>query len=1032
MTLNLAAPKLRIMVGVAPNQQDWSDAYIRFETGDDLRSQSGWLKHRATLVLKDRPENPGGAHALDTRHPDGLAIWGRGQYVTIDLELKTGVWARHARGRLRVLSTPLPVDFETKEFTVNLGCEATFRDSPEQKQTASDIANTLEPSPSQPVGWQDMLKNVLQKAQFDLNTVLADIKAAGQNYILTTPIHDKSLKKSWTKQAGEMAFGTLHTLFQDNDGNIQSLDNTINIRQTPLQTYVLGCGDIYYYKEDDSGDNAASLFRGFSYSFEVIEMWNSRVTILKQYGDAAIINPKDQGRILIQKIERTDTTGDSFREVAEIITEATGLVIPKSKNTGPIVSGTSLERFQFETTKEGKLLNRYKLEQMLAGKALSQLITSLLDDLPTNTQSPYSAIPINPFSMITGKSSNVDYTYTPEQSTKGIFITELEPRGAIAPDIYFQMYKKDGLIGEPSGLSYSLIDNTEWTEQRPDEWLRQRTVMLPAARSLKLEFDKDVTLSEQLRAQLALRGGNYKPDVSSDGETQPPSVNRKTPQYKRKTKPVQALSLNIPTGDEAGSRQDGIAIPYVAEGNLDKITDIESILKIGRKNGQKIVFELDDWWITNPTPWPIVHIEEPDGSIKIFMIDAVQFIHEVESAKVSALGIWLGTIPANPTTENPIDSIWVPYNVVIPLEIGAAAAIDIRQIDYALTEIVPLEIGAVESPELEIIDLPSTLFPLEFGDSAIDLHFPVMVPLEFGDSAIDLHFPVMVPLEFAIASVLRFGNHPLVAALVSRIAADGSDPLSQTELAALDGLVEALESNGTLGLYKAIWTFPGAIAATQRYNLLNPQNLDSAYRLSFYGFIEHSSMGVRVIEDPNWAGNYYGGAVTYLNPETVLPVDNGRLAFYSRDDLVNISPTSGAFFMHYQPQSSSAGAWRLTPKIYSSFFGTYSNSQINGRAFANVFTDYPSRADGLLSVNRLNAEELHHRRNGITYRTDQEPVSDTIYFDSMGSLMLLNVQSQATRQGCAFAAVSEGLTESQELADFNAIQDFLSAIGRAV
>jgi len=52
---------------------------------------------------------------------------------------------------------------------------------------------------------------------------------------------------------------------------------------------------------------------------------------------------------------------------------------------------------------------------------------------------------------------------------------------------------------------------------------------------------------------------------------------------------------------------------------------------------------------------------------------------------------------------------------------------------------------------------------------------------------------------------------------------------------AVDTFVKGLKSNTILTKMKAIYPFIGGTAATHKWNLINPQDTDAAYRLTFFG-----------------------------------------------------------------------------------------------------------------------------------------------------------------------------------------------------
>jgi len=61
----------------------------------------------------------------------------------------------------------------------------------------------------------------------------------------------------------------------------------------------------------------------------------------------------------------------------------------------------------------------------------------------------------------------------------------------------------------------------------------------------------------------------------------------------------------------------------------------------------------------------------------------------------------------------------------------------------------------------------------------------------------------------------------------------------------VDTFVAALKTNSILNKMKAIYPFIGGTAVTHKWNLMNPQDTDAAYRLVFFGSWNHSKTGMQ-------------------------------------------------------------------------------------------------------------------------------------------------------------------------------------------
>lgn len=110
---------------------------------------------------------------------------------------------------------------------------------------------------------------------------------------------------------------------------------------------------------------------------------------------------------------------------------------------------------------------------------------------------------------------------------------------------------------------------------------------------------------------------------------------------------------------------------------------------------------------------------------------------------------------------------------------------------------------------------------------------------------------------------------------------------------ALNTFVKGLKSNGLWTKAKAIYPVVGGSAATHKYNLKDPRDLDAAYRITFNGTIIHSAAGVQ----GDGATGYFN---THLNPTTALAQDSASIFINSNTN----TATAGGDFGSYQAAGS--------------------------------------------------------------------------------------------------------------------------------
>jgi hypothetical protein len=98
-----------------------------------------------------------------------------------------------------------------------------------------------------------------------------------------------------------------------------------------------------------------------------------------------------------------------------------------------------------------------------------------------------------------------------------------------------------------------------------------------------------------------------------------------------------------------------------------------------------------------------------------------------------------------------------------------------------------------------------------------------------------------------------------------------------TQKSAVNSLVNDLKTAGVWTKMKAVYPLVGGTASTHKWNLVNPQDTNAAYRLTFTGGWTHSSNGAL----PNGTNGY---ADTFLNANTALQQFSHHHAFYHNTD----------------------------------------------------------------------------------------------------------------------------------------------------
>jgi hypothetical protein len=247
-----------------------------------------------------------------------------------------------------------------------------------------------------------------------------------------------------------------------------------------------------------------------------------------------------------------------------------------------------------------------------------------------------------------------------------------------------------------------------------------------------------------------------------------------------------------------------------------------------------------------------------------------------------------------------------------------------------------------------------------------------------------------------------------------------SEITDNTQKNAINTLVSDLKTAGIWTKMRAVYPFVGGTASTHKWNLINPQDTDAAFRLTFTGGWTHSSTGAL----PNGTNAY---ANTFLSPSTSLTNNNTHMSYYSRTN------TQGA-------NKGLIGA-----SVGGSFIPLYT---IYGRSGSNVFFmdsyNYntnrnqqaePTGQSFLLSTRISNTSFKSFRNNSLVatgVNANADNVTNINFPISIGGLNLGGSVSQFSDFQCAFSSIGDGLTDAEAGNLYTAVQAFNTALARNI
>lgn len=236
-----------------------------------------------------------------------------------------------------------------------------------------------------------------------------------------------------------------------------------------------------------------------------------------------------------------------------------------------------------------------------------------------------------------------------------------------------------------------------------------------------------------------------------------------------------------------------------------------------------------------------------------------------------------------------------------------------------------------------------------------------------------------------------------------------------TTQVATNTLVNDLKAAGVWTKMKAVYPMAGSTATTQKYNLVNSQDTNAAFRLSFVGGWTHSSLGAT----PNGT-NAYGD--TFINTSTNLSLNSGHLSFYSRTNSVDATIRIDI------------GSLKSTPNSYSDLaLGSQNLSYFrfnNTTAYNSVST---TNTEGFYIGSRTasNIIKLFKNSSIIVNGTALSNATSLTNF-YLGAANSNNSPIYYSNRQCAFASIGDGLTDTEAANFYTAVQNFQISLGRAI
>ena len=225
------------------------------------------------------------------------------------------------------------------------------------------------------------------------------------------------------------------------------------------------------------------------------------------------------------------------------------------------------------------------------------------------------------------------------------------------------------------------------------------------------------------------------------------------------------------------------------------------------------------------------------------------------------------------------------------------------------------------------------------------------------------------------------------------------------EKVAVNNLVIQLKNSSLWQKFIAIYPMVGGNSVTTGYNLIDPRNLDIAYRLTFYGDPLFTGKGVLFQSLADYAD-------THLADSAIGACTDASISYYSGTQNsvsgYDMGCTDGAF--------------------PSNELSIYSDSSDNSQWFGFSQSNLSPNTTGLFMLSSSETNVTRYR-NGVIVNSKGSPPENSY----TNVIMLIGKSRETLHAGkreCEFATIGHGLTDAESLTFYTIVQQFETELGR--
>lgn len=222
-----------------------------------------------------------------------------------------------------------------------------------------------------------------------------------------------------------------------------------------------------------------------------------------------------------------------------------------------------------------------------------------------------------------------------------------------------------------------------------------------------------------------------------------------------------------------------------------------------------------------------------------------------------------------------------------------------------------------------------------------------------------------------------------------------------------------LKMAGIFAKCQAIYPFVGGTATSHSFNLIDPRNLNAAFRLQFFGGGTHSATGWT----PNGTNGY---ADTFLVPNSVQSLNSNGMGLYIGTNITEtaMDPVNMGTFNSLTESSSCV--------VNNTIFG----GRMNGASLSIANAD----KRGFYSIQKTSATQTDCYKNGVSVVSGNSGGTLSGFSIYLGVLNLSGSPYSISyvRNDFRFAFISSGLTSAEAAAYNTIVQTFQVTLNRNV